>query len=180
MVRYIDALNAKTIAAARKAKRAEKAKALWPPKPCGDCGAPAGMCSPAHYLTVKPKKKPRKIPARTLRKRLIKALDKTFSLVVRAKCSKCTFCSGPVEHCFHFVTRAKYSVRWDERNATGSCAGCNYRYEFDPHFAIQWYLSFNGLTAYEQLVRDGNIISKHSNDDLERRLAELKKELESA
>lgn len=112
-------------------------------------------------------KRVKKVPKAKLRKRLVKALDKAFSLAVRAKCSKCTFCGGPVEHCFHYVTRSKYSVRWDFRNATGSCAGCNFRYEFDPHFAISYFISFHGLPAYEQLIRDGNQISKHSNDDLQ-------------
>ncbi len=115
----------------------------------------------------------KKVPKAKLRKRLIKALDKAFSLAVRAKCSVCTFCGGPVQHAFHFVTRAKYSVRWDYRNATGSCAGCNYRYEFDPHFAISYYISFHGLPAYEQLIRDGNVLSDHSNDDLQKRLDEI-------
>lgn len=124
-------------------------------------------------LGFKVARKVKKVPKATIRKRLIKALDKAFSLAVRAKCSKCTFCGGPVDHCFHYVTRAKYSVRWDERNATGSCAGCNYRYEFDPHFAISYFIAFHGLPAYEQLIRDGNIISKHSNEDLEKRLLEL-------
>jgi hypothetical protein len=138
-------------AAARKAKRTEKRTALgW-------------------------SKKPKKVTKAKLRKRLIVALDKEFSEFIRGMFTACPFCGRPVEHCFHFVTRAKYSVRWDERNAVGSCAGCNYRYEFDPHFAIQWFIAFRGLPAYEQLIQDGNKIKKWDNADLEARLNELRK-----
>lgn len=115
----------------------------------------------------------KKVPKAKLRKRLIKALDKAFSLAVRALWKACPFCGGTVEHAFHFVTRAKYSVRWDERNAVGSCAGCNYRYEFDPHFAIAWFIANRGLDAYSQLIRDGNQIAKHTNEDLQKRLDEI-------
>lgn len=115
-------------------------------------------------------RKVRKVPKATIRKRLVKALDKAFSLKVRAQWKACPFCGGRVEHCFHFVTRSKHSVRWDERNAVGSCAGCNYRYEFDPHFAVSWFIANRGLDAYSQLIRDGNQIAKHSNDELQRLL----------
>lgn len=143
-MRYIDALNAKIISDARKKKREEKAATLWPKK-------------------IKRKKL-------SSRKKVVRDLDSAFSLEVRAKAKMeighCAFCSNPIEHCFHFVTRGKHSVRWDFRNATGSCAGCNYRYEFDPHFAITWYINRFGVAAYEKLVSDGNKIAKFSTPDL--------------
>ncbi len=130
----------------RKEKRAAKAVDLWP------------------------KRVKLKNPTAALRRRLIARLDTAFSLLVRLKTKQevghCAFCPKPIEHCFHFITRAKHSIRWDFRNAIGSCAGCNYRNEFDPHSYIAYFISRWGTEAYEQLVRDGNKISKHSNEDL--------------
>jgi len=148
----IEAFRAKREAAKeRKLKRQEKAKTLW----------------------VK-EKKVKKIPKAKLRKKLIKELDKEFSLLIRELWPTSPFSGLPSEHCFHFVTRSKYSVRWDTRNAVGSTAGENYRYEFDPHFAISWYIKTYGLPAYEQLVADGNKVAKLSNDDLTEKLRIIK------
>lgn len=111
-------------------------------------------------------------------------LDGLFSTYIRTRDKRitggmCTFdCGQPIHCAFHFVTRAKYSLRWDERNAVGSCSGCNFRYEFDPHFAVQWYLKNNGQEAYETLIRDGNRIAKFSLLDLESIHECLKKKLE--
>lgn len=139
-------------AAERKSKRAEKAKLLWRPK-------------------IKRKKKPG-------RKKVVRLLDSVFSNTVRQasreEIGHCAFCPNPIEQCFHFITRAKHSVRWDRRNAVGSCAGCNYRYEFDPHFAIRWYIDKFGLPAYEQLIADGNKIAKFSIADLRDKLEGFK------
>ena len=115
---------------------------------------------------------------KTPRKKLVATLDKLFSLAVRAKAEKnyggCFFDGKPIEHCFHFVTRSKHSVRWDFTNAEGSCAGCNFRMEFDPHPYIQWYIRKHGLPAYEDLIRRSNERAGFSLADLEKRVAELK------
>ena len=104
------------------------------------------------------------------RKQLIKRLDAAFSLLIRLRTQKeighCAFCPKPIEHCFHFITRAKYSIRWDAMNAIGSCAGCNYRNEFDPSPFIYYFIKRWGQQALGVLIRDGNKISKLSNDDL--------------
>lgn len=141
---YQDTLSKLAAAKDRKEKRELKAKTLW----------------------VKGSKPPKKIPKAKLRKRLIKELDKEFSLLIRALWPRSPFSGLPSEHCFHFVTRSKYSVRWNELNAVGSTAGENYRYEFDPHFAVAWYIKHYGLTAYEALIAEGNRIVKWGNEDL--------------
>ena len=129
----------------------------------------------AKALELGHKKKVKKIPKAKLRKRLIKALDKEFSLWIRSLYPCCVFHGHPVttEHCFHFVTRAKHSVRWNRLNAVGSCAGCNYRYEFDPHFAITWFIGNRGLKVYEGLIAEGNKIAKFSNEELKAKLDEI-------
>lgn len=115
---------------------------------------------------------------RSVHKRLIKQLDAIFSLFIRERDRKrigaCPFDGREIEQCFHFVTRAKHSIRWHPLNAVGSCAGCNCRYEFDPHFAIQWYIRTYGQDAYDTLIREGNIIRKWSNEDLQKMIDEYR------
>lgn len=121
------------------------------------------------------------------RKRLVAQLDKLFSLYirlrdVRAFCGICPFPHAadeqkPIQCCFHFVTRSKHILRWDERNAVGACHSCNYRYEFDPHFAIQWYMAARGSDAYAELIRDGNRQAKFRNEDLKRIKSGLEKKI---
>lgn len=120
---------------------------------------------------------------KTPRKRLVAQLDALFSFRIRIRDKRlyggiCPLCkSKPIECCFHFVTRAKHSLRWDERNAIGSCHGCNYRYEYDPHFAIEWYQNTYGKDSYYDLIRDGNKIAKFSNEDLNNIKLELSKQI---
>lgn len=116
------------------------------------------------------------------RKRLVAQLDQLFSIYIRTRDKRafggrCPFvCGNPIQCCFHFVTRAKHSLRWDDRNAVGSCVGCNYRFEFDPHFAIQWYVEKFGQQAYDALICQGNKQARFSLDDLRA----IKRRLDSA
>ena len=87
------------------------------------------------------------------KKQVVKRLDKLFSELVRREWKRCPFCNKPSECCFHFVTRTKYSVRWSFINTVGSCRGCNFKYEHDPHFAIQWFIETSGLNGYFALLR---------------------------
>ena len=117
------------------------------------------------------------------RKSLIRRLDTSFSLLVRRNTIRegtglCPFClKNPIEVCFHFVTRAKYSVRWDHANAIGSCGGCNYSMEFDPHRFIKFYIDKHGLGAYENLIRRSNEIKKLGVPELKQMLDDLNREL---
>ena len=119
----------------------------------------------------------------SIRKLLILKLDNLFSLYIRLKTKNtfgpyCPFCSkNPIECCFHFITRSKYSVRWDERNAVGSCHGCNYRMEYDPHKYVQWYIKNYGQEKYDELIKDSNIIRKLDNEDLRLLCLEIKQKM---
>ena len=111
-------------------------------------------------------------PVRAKRKIIVASLDTLFSFVVRLRDKdvaggRCVFdCQRPIECCFHFVTRSKYSVRWDLKNAVGSCHPHNYEMEFNPHPFIQWYIKTRGIAAYEDLLRRSNQIAKFSNEKL--------------
>lgn len=65
---------------------------------------------------------------------LIKKLDKVFSLYIRHKYAKdgmvkCYTCDAvkPIKEmqCGHFISRAYYSLRWDEDNCRPQDASCN-------------------------------------------------------
>lgn len=117
-----------------------------------------------------------KLPARS---KLVKALDRVFSLLIRSRDrketgGKCVFgCGREIEHCFHFVTRSKHSVRWHFLNAAGSCSACNYQNEFNPHPFISWYIKKYGLEAYDSLLAKSNKIAAYSRTDLAAKLSGL-------
>lgn len=113
------------------------------------------------------------------------ALDREFSQIVRRRAEKrfggCPFHmmrTRPITSCFHFVTRAKDALRWDFRNAAGSCDYCNVRFEADTAFVETvkaWYADTFGGLAWQELERDGNKLALFSVDELEGKLAELRK-----
>lgn len=124
-------------------------------------------------------KKAKKVPKAKLHNRLVKALDAEFSLLIRSRWPVCFFpgCGKPTADCFHFFTRAKRSIRWDERNAVGSCKGHNIIYEQDQAFIDDvrlWFVAKFGQIAWDVLKAYGNIIVKWENEDLQRMLDEIK------
>ena len=116
------------------------------------------------------------------RRKLVAELDRIFSLYIRARDNRdighCAFCPRPIEHNFHFITRGCYKTRWDELNCVGSCAGDNYRMEFNPHDYIKYFIDKHGLPAYEALILKSHGIAKYSTEDLEAMIAEYKGKLE--
>lgn len=107
-------------------------------------------------------------------------LDTLFSLVVRIETKKkygrlCPFCGvRPIECCFHFITRSKWAIRWDFRNAIGSCCGCNKENEYNPGRFILWFLkNQGGQEAWERLVLDSHKVRKWSTEDLKDLHAEI-------
>jgi hypothetical protein len=124
------------------------------------------------------------IPKAKLRKRLISALDREFSLLVRELWPKCFFrdpdtfieCGKPTKDCFHFFTRAKRSIRWDLRSAVGSCKGHNIKYEQDQAFIDDvriWYVARYGPQQWDDLKLLGNKPVFWDNDELNRRLNDI-------
>lgn len=108
---------------------------------------------------------------RTERKILVDKLDDLFSVFVRLRekkrnAGRCFFGCGLIQCCFHVVTRAKHSVRWDPDNGVGSCHAANQENEYNPNRYIAAYIKIVGLATYESLVARGHRIAKFSNDDL--------------
>jgi hypothetical protein len=103
------------------------------------------------------------------RKKLVKKLDDVFSVFIRArdknKCITCGTTENPT--CGHLITRAKYSVRWDERNSFCQCFGCNMSHEYNPEKYTAKWLAIYGEKAYQQLVRDANKSHKFTDKELE-------------
>ena len=114
----------------------------------------------------------KKIP----RSKLIKKLDKVFSLYIRQRnaineISTCFTC-GKQDHwkhlqCGHFQSRRHYSTRWDEINCQVQCAGCNvFKYGEQFIFGKNLNLEFGEGTSEELYLKAKQII-KFSNNDLE-------------
>lgn len=106
------------------------------------------------------------------RRILIKKLDSVFSLFIRLKFAdkngnvRCFTC-GAFKHYKeiqngHYVTRGKYSTRWDEDNCRPQCYGCNIgRNGNYPVFSQNL-----GMKKIDELVRRGNLTVKYSDIDI--------------
>ena len=124
----------------------------------------------------------RKYVKKPKRTKLVKKLDKIFSLYIRARDSilydNCFFCrSNPIECCFHMIRRARYSVRWDDRNAVASCNYCNYCENNNNHPFVAKYIDAFGHELYLSLVEKSKIQPKHSLQELEKMISFFEAEL---
>ena len=109
------------------------------------------------------------------RSKLIKKLDKVFSLYIRLRYAKneiaqCFTC-GKKDHykrlqCGHFQSRKHYSTRWDEINCQVQCAGCNvFRYGEQFVFGKNLDMEF-GKGCSESLFYKAKKTVKYSTSDL--------------
>ena len=110
------------------------------------------------------------------RSKLIKKLDKVFSLYIRQRYAKneiaqCFTC-GKKDHykrlqCGHFQSRKYYSTRWDEINCQVQCAGCNvFKYGEQYKFSVNLDAKYGEGTA-ERLSIKAQQIVKLSNFEIE-------------
>jgi hypothetical protein len=109
------------------------------------------------------------------RSKLIKKLDKVFSLYIRLRYAKneiaqCFTC-GKKDHykrlqCGHFQSRKHYSTRWDEINCQVQCAGCNvFRYGEQFVFGKNLDMEF-GEGCSESLYYKAKKTVKYSTNDI--------------
>jgi hypothetical protein len=109
------------------------------------------------------------------RSKLIKKLDKVFSLYIRLRYAKneiaqCFTC-GKKDHykrlqCGHFQSRKHYSTRWDEINCQVQCAGCNV-FKFGEQFVFGKNLDMEfGEGCSESLYYKAKKTVKYSTNDI--------------
>ena len=107
------------------------------------------------------------------RQRAVNACDTAFSRYIRARdnwvcftCGKVGYDRDGVMQCGHLITRAKYSVRWDEYNAACQCSGCNMRHEYQPEIYTAAWIAEHGVDAYHDMVCKSNQPRKYSVEDI--------------
>jgi len=109
------------------------------------------------------------------RSKLIKKLDKVFSLYIRLRYAKneiaqCFTC-GKKDHykrlqCGHFQSRKHYSTRWDEINCQVQCPKCNvFNYGESYVFGKNLDMEF-GEGCAESLYLKAKQTVKYSTDDI--------------
>lgn len=103
------------------------------------------------------KKRKKKVPARTILRRLHGKADKAISLYVRASSKleygKCAIClTNPIQCCFHVVRRGRKILRWHLPNLVGTCHRCNYIEYRNPDISRAWYIRRHGVNRYLNLV----------------------------
>jgi len=110
------------------------------------------------------------------RSKLIKKLDKVFSLYIRQRnaineIAQCFTC-GKKDHwkrlqCGHFQSRRHYSTRFDEINCQVQCAGCNV-FKYGEQFIFGKNLDLEyGSGCSESLYYKAKQITKYSYDEIE-------------
>ena len=114
----------------------------------------------------------KKIP----RSKLIKKLDKVFSLYIRQRFAEneisICFTCGKKDHwkrlqCGHFQSRKHYSTRFDEINCQVQCAGCNV-FKYGEQFIFGKNLDLEyGSGCSESLYYKAKQITKYSYDEIE-------------
>ncbi len=111
------------------------------------------------------------------RSTVVKALDKVFSLYVRQRHAnldgfvECVTCERSNHwkkmQCGHFMSRAKYSTRWNELNCQVQCYGCNVMQQGQQYKFSVWLDKEHGEGTSEELVRISNGMVKFSTPELE-------------
>jgi hypothetical protein len=115
------------------------------------------------------------------RKKLVKELDRIFSLYIRAR-DKYSVFSGSNDDlcCFHIFSRISFSTRWDEHNAVCSTKGENMTYEHDTYFINKvhnWYINKYGMPFFELMNKKAHTSAKYSNSDLKLLIIDFKNKL---
>ena len=86
------------------------------------------------------------------RKRLIEALDKLWSMIIR-KAGKCLYC-GKTENlqAHHIITRSIMSLRWELANGVCLCPGCHtLSSKFSAHKTPIEFIQWFGMERYNAL-----------------------------
>jgi len=114
---------------------------------------------------------------RTDRAKIVDALDREVSRIIRAR-GRCVCCGGSQNMTNgHLFTRTDYSTRWDiteDGNCQPQCVGCNLRHEHDSYPYTAWYIAKFGLEQYHELHRRHKAVRIIKTFELEELLTTLK------
>lgn len=123
----------------------------------------------------------------TLRAKLITKLDHVFSRYIRLRVCDDTghaecFTCGARRHwkevdAGHFITRAKYSTRWDPINVQFQCKRCNMNGGRQFEFGMNIDRTYGQGTA-EDIYLKSQGHARYSIDELERMIRHYKHEVE--
>ena len=133
-------------------------------------------------MKTKTKKKPKK-PKKPTKTKLIKELDRVFSIHIRKRDTKngyisCYCCRKKIEfkdsQNMHYISRANMSTRWDEKNCRAGCVGCNvFRNGNYPAYTFH-LLKEIGEKGLKELEKKGKQIKQWSIQDLENEILKYK------
>lgn len=136
--------------------------------------------------------KPTKITRRISLPALHKRLDSVFSQFIRLR--DCVKTTGTVENgaCItcgnihpysslqagHFISRAHYAIRYDERNVNAQCVGCN----MFKHGAVEEYFirleEMHGRPVVDELLSLKHQTRRFQRSELEGMIGDYKTKLE--
>lgn len=183
-----DFTRLKRLAATRRSKRAEKAKALWADKIrfTGGSTFALDVTSGVKGLPTPraPVRKPRKAPSRW--KAMAAQCDALLSTLTLLRCKYqnggiCVICRARYAQCaYHLVPRSRYSVRWDISNVVPACFPCNRGEQLNRlAYREKHWVIFGGayMSALEAKARQ---LAKFSVPDLEALRADLKQKMGAA
>ena len=110
------------------------------------------------------------------RKRLEKELDNAWSTYVRNRDKKCCKCGsfGPVS-AHHAFGRRHRATRWDVINGVGLDFYCHIQWAHrDPAGFTEWFRGHIGEDQYNRLTKAHNMIVKHTVEELEQMLENIR------
>ena len=116
------------------------------------------------------------------RKKLVKELDRVFSLYIRKRDNyKCVVCGlqkpQVVIQCGHLFSRKSMSTRWDELNAYAQCSGCNLIHNYDFERYRRVWIAKNDHKRYDKLYAKWSKPTKFTLSELEMLINFFKKKL---
>ena len=114
------------------------------------------------------KKRKKKLPSlRSLEKKADRLLSEYIREVTRREYFLCPLCdAGPIQACFHFITRKRKIVRWSVRNVVGSCHRCNFIEQFFPDLSRAWFIRNRGVQTYLDLVDEARGTRDFNREDM--------------
>jgi hypothetical protein len=124
-------------------------------------------------------KQANKVTVKTNRSKLVKELDRVFSLFIRARDKKSVL-SGSTENlvCSHVFSRVSFSTRWNEKNCYAMTNGENLRHEYYPAYINEWFIKKYGLKEFEILHAISHKPTKFKDGDLKMMIIMYKKKIQ--